>query len=437
VKRTTLLLIFILFCTFYQDFPLVNVFGEIARTPIFLLVVPMLIYIFSHKNIVVSKYTKYFIYFIVYLFAISAIHLVYIIIFNQKIDFLNQNIITKTIKMSIYPIVALIYYQFIYTYLKNGLEKLNALFNAVFFLQIFFSIFLIFEVYFLKTETIFLPFLHSLPEKFWRVRLLTMEESYVGNVITFFVFIPVFLVNFLKKEKEIKRRVYFLSILIFFIYTFVSESKGYLLLLLISVLPMVINRLYQDPVLKKYFTIILPLLLVCSIFPIIVLQSIFIEELHSSITFGTRFTSYYSSIKVFLKHPFGVGWSGFVYFYPDEIRNLLDSSLVNGLNLSEIKGYMGTTKNLSTKTEFFDGLIYGGIGFIYFYYLFFIKKYKEISKIQNPVFFTLKVPLLFFILAGLTYINYTIKYEVWFLLAFIDVIQNKYNNGSQENFSRI
>ena len=134
---------------------------------------------------------------------------------------------------------------------------------------------------------------------------------------------------------------------------------------------------------------------------------------------------------MFLKHPFGVGWSGFVYFYPEEIRNSLDSSLMNGLNLSEIKVYMGTTKNLSTKTEFFDSLIYGGIGFLYFYYNVIIRKYKEISKIKNPVFFPVKVSLLFSILAGLTYINYTIKYEVWFLLAFIDVIQNKYNNGSQ------
>lgn len=425
MKKSTILLILILFCTFYQDFPLVNVFGEIARTPIFLLVVPMLIYIFSFKKVVVSSYTKYFIYYLIYLFVVSGIYLLYIIIVNQKIEFLNENIITKTIKMSIYPVIALIYYQFIYAYLKNGSEKLNALFNAVFFLQIFFSIFSIFEIYSLKKSTIFLPFLHALPDKFWKVRLLTMEESYVGNVITFFVFIPVFLVNFLKKKIKTKRIVYLFSIFIFLLYTFVSESKGYLILLLISVLPMVIIRIYKDPKLKRYFIIILPILLISAILPIIVLQNIFIEKLNSSGTFGTRFTSYYSSIKVFLKHPFGVGWSGFVYFYPEEIRNTLDSTLVKGFDLSEIKGYVVSTKNLSTKTEFFDGLIYGGLGFIYFYYKFIINKYNKIVKIKDPIFFPLKIALLFSILAGFTYISYLIKYEVWFLLAFIDVLESK------------
>jgi hypothetical protein len=330
-----------------------------------------------------------------------------------------------------YPLITLIYYHFFYTFLKNGDNKLNNLFQALFFLQVFFSVFLFFEIYFLKTTTIFLPFLHSLPEKFWKIRLLTMEESYVGTVITFFVFIPVFLVNFLKKSIKLKRIVYFLSIYIFTFYTFVSESKGYLILLLISIFPLTIIKIYKDPLLKKYFKIIVPVLIIIAIIPVITLQNVFIEQLHSSGSFGTRFTSYISSIKVFLKHPFGVGWSGIVYFYPNEITNTLDSSFVSGLELSEIKQYLGTTKALSTKTEFFDGLIYGGIGYIYFYYVFFIKKYKEITKINNPIFFPLKVTLLYAILSGLTYINYIIKYEIWFLFAFFNVIQHKYKNEYQ------
>jgi hypothetical protein len=145
-------------------------------------------------------------------------------------------------------------------------------------------------------------------------------------------------------------------------------------------------------------------------------------------------TSYLASLKVFITHPFGVGWSGFIYYYPEAIRDIINTSWVSTLNLQEIKGYLTTTKALSTKTDFFDNLMYGGLGFIVFFYNFFIKRYFFFSKFRDTNFFFIKAPLLFCILAGLIYITFYIKYEVWFLMAFLDALQSQINNKiSKEN----
>ncbi|MDR7369793.1 hypothetical protein [Flavobacterium aquidurense] len=164
------------------------------------------------------------------------------------------------------------------------------------------------------------------------------------------------------------------------------------------------------------------------IFITIILQKNIDAQLHSSITFGTRFTSYISSIEVFLTHPFGIGCSGFIYYFPEAIRDVINTSWVSTLDLTEVKGYLTTTKALSTKTDFFDNLMYGGIAFVIFYYQFFIKRYFFFSKFNQQNLFFVKVPLLFCILAGVIYITYYIKYEVWFLMAFLDVLQSQMIN---------
>jgi hypothetical protein len=428
INTITILLFGILFLAIYQDFPLVTVFGEIARSPIIFVIPLMLVYLMSLKKIMVSNYTEYFIYYVLYLMLISLFFIPILYFLNGSLIFLKENLILKTIKMSVYPLSALVFYQFVYTILSRGKDTLNSLFRAVFCLQVFVAIYLLFEVFFLKRTTIFMPFFHVDSFKYYRVRLLTAEESWVGTVLTFFVFVPVFLVNYLEYSKRTKQKVYIISAFIFLYYTLVSESKGYLLLVLVSILPMTIGYMFKSKKLRKIALVLLPVVFVVTVFVFIVLKTTIESQIHTSITFGTRFTSYLSAIKIFLTHPFGVGWSGFVYYLPETIRETINGSWVSTLDLDEIKGYLLSAKGLSTKTEFFDGLIYGGIGFLVFYYQFFVKRVFFFFKVKNPTFFFLKVPLIFSILAGSIYITFHIKYEVWFLMAFLDVMQNRINN---------
>ncbi|MDQ1168097.1 hypothetical protein [Flavobacterium sp. SORGH_AS_0622] len=434
IKIKTLLFFVVLLLALYQDFPLVNIFGEIARSPIIFLTIPMLIYILMHQKLILSKYTRYFMYYILYVLIISLIFIPIVYYLNGSFLIIKENIILKAIKLFVYPLSILIFYQFVYMLFSSGKNSFDYFFNAVFTLQVLLAVYLFFEVIFLKKETIFASFLHSDNLKYYRVRLLTLEESWIGTVLTIFIFIPIFLANYLKKPKKIKQKIYAFSTFIFLYYTFFSESKGYLLLIIVSVLPMAIQYMYSHNKLRKVLFVGSPIILIIAVFVVMILQKTIDDQLHTSITFGTRLTSYLASLKVFITHPFGVGWSGFIYYYPEAIRDIINTSWVSTLNLQEIKGYLTTTKALSTKTDFFDNLMYGGLGFIVFFYNFFIKRYFFFSKFRDTNFFFIKAPLLFCILAGLIYITFYIKYEVWFLMAFLDALQSQINNKiSKEN----
>jgi hypothetical protein len=428
IKVKTVLFFIVLILAIYQDFPLVNVFGEIARSPIIFLTIPMLLYVLGQQKLVLSKYTRYIIYYIIYLILISLVFLPIVYYLNGSFIVLRESILLKAIKLLVYPISILIFYQFVYTLFTTGKNSFNCFFTAISSIQILLAVYLFFEVIFLKKETHFASILHSGVIKYYRVRLFTSEESWIGTILTFFIFIPIFLANYLEKSKKTKYRLYLVSTFIFLYYTLFSESKGYLLLVIVTVLPMAIQFMYKHDKLKKVLFIGSLILIMVLLFVIIILQKNINEQFHTSITFGTRLTSYLASMKVFITHPFGVGWSGFIYYYPEAIREVINTSWVSSLNLQEIKGYLTTTKALSTKTDFFDNLMFGGVASIIFYYQFFIKRFFFFSRLSNPNYFFVKVPLLFCILAGLIYITFYIKYEVWFLMAFLDALQSQIIN---------
>lgn len=337
--------------------------------------------------------------------------------------------------MSVYPIVIVIVYQFFYTYLSNNFNKLKNLFSAVYLIQLFIVLFLALEISYLKSSELFLPALHTLSTKYWRVRLLTPEESWSGTILVIFIFLPVFLVHYLKIKNIWRWLVYLQSIFLFLAYSLVSESKGFLLLVLISVLPLLLAYLKQNKYLRNAFIIALVLVLVIGGFVGYVLREIIIEQITTSGTFGTRFSSIIAALLVFVLCPFGVGWSGFVTYYPQVLEYILESSIVDQFNLQEIRGYLSTTKALSTKTAFFDELMYGGVFFLVFFYQFFIRRYINLSKIKNLDFYFLRIPVAFAIMAGIVYITYHVKYDVWILLALVNVFETQHALQKNEDIS--
>ena len=433
LNKQVFVYLIVLFAAIYQDFPLYNLVGELGRSPMVLLTPFMLVYIFSNKNIKLSSYTIHFIKFILYCFLISLIFVVVTYLHYETFEILDEHIITKTIKMSVYPIVALIAYQFFYMYLSNNFNSLKNLFSAVYLVQLFLTLFISLEIYYLKTSKIFLSFLHTLPGKYWRVRLLTPEESWTGTILVIFMFLPVFLVHYLKIKGVWRWLVYLQSGYLFLSYSLVSESKGFLLLILISVLPLTLAYFKQNKYLRNAFVVVFITVIVAGGFVGYALREIIIEQITTSGTFGTRFSSVISSLLVFVLCPIGVGWSGFVTYYPQAIEYILESGLVDQFNLQEIRGYLSTTKALSTKSAFFDELIYGGVFFLIFFYQFFIKRYLNLSKIKDLDFYFLRIPLAFAIMAGVVYITYHVKYDVWIFLAIINVFEMRYSLNKNEN----
>ena len=435
LNKQVIIYLIVIFAAIYQDFPLHNVVGEIGRSPVVLLAPFMLVYILSNQKIKFSNYAVHYLKYLLYTFLISAVFLAISYIHNETLVVLDENIIIKTLKMSVYPIVIFILYQFFYSYLSNNFNKVKNLFSAVYLTQLFITLFLTVEIYFLKTNEIFLPFLHTLAKKYWRVRLLTPEESWTGTILIIFIFLPVFLIHYLKIKGFWKWMVYLQSIYLFLAYSLVSESKGFLLLVLLSILPLTLAYLKKNKYLRNAFVVAIALLLVVGGYLGFVLREIIAEQITTSGTFGTRFSSVITSVSVFVLCPLGVGWSGFVTYYPQVLEYILESSIVDQFNLQEIRGYLSTTQALSTKSAFFDELMFGGIFFIIFFYQFYIKRYLTLSKIQDLDFYFLRIPLAFAVMAGIVYITYHVKYDVWIFLAIADVFEKKYNLKKNEDSS--
>ena len=418
-------LFFILLISVYQDFPLVNVFGEIARSPMVFLTPLLLLYLLKNSKIQISVYTKYLIFYILYLITITTIYLLWVLITKQQLSFLGENIIIKSVKMAIYPLTILIYYQFIYTFLSKDDTRFESLFKAMLALEFFLIIYLLFETHYSKTLEIFMPYLHSNENKYWRIRLLTLEESWVGSILTIVTFTTIYLSIYLNKNKRTKVLVLTLSVFFILYYTIRSESKGYMLIFLLSTLPLVIKYFYNNKKIRKFLFLGSSVLVIFGFYISLTLYNTILSQLYSSITFGTRFSSYLACLNNFVFNPFGVGWGPSLNYYAESLRNVVESPIMSPFELREVKGYLTTTKNLSSKTYFFDNLIFGGVFFLLFFYLFFVKRYFIFSKMKLSSLSFIKIPLIYIILSGIVYVTFNIKYEIWFFLAFIDVLLTK------------
>src|SRR5690606_15114318 len=242
------------------------------------------------------------------------------------------------------------------------------------------------------------------------------SSDLTGTILILLTFFPIYFLYKLKLFRWKKALSIFASVVIFISYVAVSESKGFLVLVLVCVLPLIFQFINKHKYLRNISFIFAGVILALFAVVVINLRDVIFDQFNNSITFGTRFTSIYAAIDVFLHSFIGVGYSGFVYFYPQSIETAMNSGIFDAFNLQEIKAYLSTTKALSTKSELFDNLIYGGVIYLYFFYKFFIQRYNELTKIAKQELYFLRIPLLFIILAGVVYITYNIKYEVWFFL---------------------
>jgi hypothetical protein len=151
------------------------------------------------------------------------------------------------------------------------------------------------------------------------------------------------------------------------------------------------------------------------------------EQLYTSITFGTRFTSYLASLNTFIFNPFGIGFGPYLDIYTSYIEYITNVEFMQKFDLGEVKQYLTTSKSLSSKTYFFNHLVFGGLAFLLFFYKFFVKRYFKLAAIQGS--YILRIVLIYLTLSGVFYLTFNIKYEVWFFLAFLDYYQQ--NNYEQ------
>lgn len=425
-----LLLFILLLGTIWQDFWVANYIGEIGRTPIFLFLPIFLLYeILNYRfSIKFSKLEKYLFLFIIYILFISFIYDIIYFIFNQNsLYLLGENLWIKKLKAIFYLILCLFYMRFS--------RKLFLKINDYYYLFIIFQIiyYLLFIIYLL--ESYFIPnsllMLHSSNDPYFRIRLLTSENSSCGSIMFIFYFIT----KYLSYKIKINYLLNYLNDFIFILFLFYNFSKGFVVSILISIFVVsIFNLINKKNIIFKFkiLGLILFLFLIVYSYFFNILYIAFMRDFTSYTSTITRSCSMLAAFYIFISNPFGIGTGVYIPYLLAAFTYLLNNiTFLGNFNLSEIYDFYGTQSGLIPKSYFFQHLMYGGLGFIIFL-LYFLKKIILYLK-KDLLNFNLKLMqqvLFSYILISLTFhLVIDVKYEFWLYFAFVDFINYKNENG--------
>lgn len=434
-----LYLVFLLLLTLYQDFPLVNQIGEIGRSPIITLF-PLFIFceialLSKYKQVMyVSKIQKYLFTLILYL---SFISMVYILVqfIQGSYSFGTENLLGKAIKVLIYFVTILLYVRHMQLVFSK-IQSVRLLYSSFFVVVTFLLGIMIVELVSMPNA---LTFLHSKDTPYWRVRLLTSESSTTGSIIVVYSAILIYLSRHLTRFARTLSHLYVAGFFLF--YLFVTGSKGFLI---VSLLTLIVTMIKFLDFRKKrnfilLFMVITAMYLFIAYFSAGLIGS-FSNDIENYTSSYTRMGTIIIAIATVFHHPFGVGTGAYLmYFdhYLNDAINLMSRLYYNlfgvsQINAGELLQYTGSDKNLGVKSGFFQWVMFGGIfAFVFFYLL----AKNLIIKVKSSLILFVA---LIFNLFSLLFVALEIKYEIWLLFAFISLfLGNKefnytYTGGLQD-----
>ena len=142
-------------------------------------------------------------------------------------------------------------------------------------------------------------------------------------------------------------------------------------------------------------------------------------ERYSSI--ATRGTAIMTAIFAVIYNPLGGGFFGYfpsIYEYGAVALEFVDSLAPGLLNFREFSLYLvvGETKNVSTKSFFFDWLIYGGVFFLFIYVKYMARLFRSMVAHRMHYDFAL---LVFLILGTTFFMSIEVRYIAPFVLGFV------------------
>jgi hypothetical protein len=430
-----LYLCILLVLTVYQDFPLVNMIGEIGRSPIIMLF-PLFIFceiamLAKYKKVMLgSKLQKYLLAFILYL---SFVSIVYVLVqFMQgSYSFGSENLLGKAIKVLIYFVVILFYIRHLQLVFSK-IKSYKVLFGCFLAIVTLLIIIMILELMSIPNA---LTYLHAGSNPYWRVRLLTSESSTTGSIIVVYASILVYLARYLSGFARTLSIVYASGFFLF--YLFVTGSKGFLI---VSLLTLVVTMIkFLDFRKKKNFILLFSVVVAMYLFIAYFsagLVSSFSNDIENYTSSYTRMGTIIISLATVLHNPLGVGTGAYLmYFdkYVNDSINLMSHFYYSTFGISQINAgelllYSGSDQNLGVKSGFFQWVMFGGIFSIAFFYL--LAKNLIVKVKSSSILFL----ALIFILLSLLFVALEIKYEIWLLFAFISFFmgQNEIKHSNRQ-----
>lgn len=415
-----LYLVFLLLLTVYQDFPLVNVIGEIGRSPIVLLL-PLFVVceaamLAKHKRVMHgSKLQRYLLFFIVYLSFISVAYVLAQFL-QGSYSFGQENLLGKAIKVLIYFVLILLYVR----HMQLLFAKIGS--RRVLCVCFFAVVALLAAIMIVELASIpnALASLHAGSQPYWRVRLLTSESSTTGTIVVVYSAILVYLTRDLSGPAKALSMAFVAAFFLF--YLFVTGSKGFLIVALLTIV--VTMAKFLDFRKKRNFLLLLgaagAMYLFVSHFSAGVLGSLS-NDIENYTSSYTRMGTILIALATVAHHPLGVGTGAYLmYFdqYVDEAIGVMsrfyyDTFGIGQINAGELLQYSGTDRNVGVKSGFFQWVMFGGIAAVVFFYLLAASLLRK-AKTSSILF-----PALVFVLLSLLFVALEIKYEIWLFFAFI------------------
>lgn len=198
-------------------------------------------------------------------------------------------------------------------------------------------------------------------------------------------------------------------------------SKGTLICFLLTIFITFVVFSRINPFHKMLASIIL--LFAISVFVVTFLGDSIINDIERYTSVATRGTAVMTAIMSLIHNPLGGGFFGYLpsmYEYGLIALNFVDGLAPRLLNFSEFSQYLvvGETKSVSTKSFFFDWVIFGGVFFVYIYVKYIGRLFAFF--VQNRMQYDFAI-LLFLVLATAFFMSIEVRYIAPFALGFVYV----------------
>jgi len=428
-----LYLTILLLLTVYQDFPLVNTIGEIGRSPIILLF-PLFLFceiamLAKHKRVTHgSRLQRYLLAFILYLAFVSVFY-VLVQFLQGSYSFGSENLLGKSFKVLVYFALILFYVRHAQV-LFSKIESKKTLY--VCFLAVAALLFAIMIAELSSIPNALAP-LHAGSHPYWRVRLLTSESSTTGSIVVVYCAILAYLTRYLNGTAA--KVLSFVFICCFFLfYLSVTGSKGFLVVLLLTIVATMLK--FLDFRKKRNFVLLLITALAMYLFVVRFSAGVigsFSNDIENYTSSYTRMGTILIALTTVLHHPLGVGTGAYLTYFDDYVDGAIGFMSrfyynvfgIGQINAGELLTYSDSDENLGVKSGFFQWVMFGGVAAFAFFYLLARNLLAKAS--SSSVLFLALV----FILFSLLFVALEIKYEIWLLFAFISFYMRRTDIGHQ------
>jgi hypothetical protein len=356
-----------------QDLPSQNLFGTIARSPIFLLApLSFLILLLVDKKIQLFKLARYYIYYWVITTIVALILLLFFIIKNQTIAVYDQNLLIKLFKSSFYNLT----FFFTAYSLSVIIDGIDLLFIYKVLKKVF--IFLILYAVIERSMPQVFSFLHTLYNEdslsVGRLKLTTSESSVASS---FFITIALCFIIL----RVYYRKNYFWTI-IYSIFSFLVfagiASKG--AIVIVIALIWAIRKYLSIRVVIFSLTIIIPIIILAIRYVIPEFQN----DIENFSSVSTRVTTGLAAFYSLVLYPIGEGYATYLAYFPKLLLPVFNWLYdVTGIPFisTEIDLMVETGSTLGPKSGFTSEIMYNG----WIAILFIILICKYISNTVNVI----------------------------------------------------